>query len=132
GPGKALFSPVHPTGREQFLGSQYPEKFLQLRSDQVLPSVPTGHGEVDGPGLFSIGEMGYQIGVFVIGMGRDIEGGSQKIQFFQVMVYLGRAGFFWLLRIDFGKKEADGNKKGPESSHVNFFFQSPNIKRFTP
>ena len=86
GPREKLLSPVHPTGRQKFLRAKHAEQFPEFRADQVLPPVAPGHGKVAGSGVHVVGQVRNQTGIFIIRMGRNIEGRPQEVEFFKIVV----------------------------------------------
>src|SRR6202012_40805 len=98
-PREKLFRPVYPPGRQQFLGTDESELDALLIPDQVLSAVPTGQAEVGGADLAPFGEVGQEAGIFVVGVGADVEDGAHDLELLELLkdvraaVGTGRLGF---------------------------------------
>ena len=64
---------VHAPGRQEFLRADDAQRIADLRADEVLPALTARQRKVRRAHAASLGEIGDELGVFVVGMRRDVE-----------------------------------------------------------
>ena len=71
GTGEELAGAVEPPGGKQFLGAEQPQLLSQLLADQVLAALAAIEGEICRLRPHAARQQGEELGVLVVGMGRD-------------------------------------------------------------
>ena len=66
GAGEELLGAVDPARGQQFLRADQPQQVALLRSDEVLPALAAGGGEIGGAHVPAAGEVRQHGGVFVV------------------------------------------------------------------
>jgi hypothetical protein len=89
---EVLSPPVDTPGREQFLGTGHAQLLAELRAEEILTAVPAGEREIGRPIPAPARQVGDDLRVFVIGMGRDIEHAAQRAEALQLLADGGTAG----------------------------------------
>ncbi|OPZ81421.1 MAG: hypothetical protein BWY77_00651 [bacterium ADurb.Bin431] len=92
GAGEKLLRSVDAPRRQQFLGADDPHQLALFTAEQVLAAVAAGEGEIGGVGQTLSGQVSQQSGVFVVGMGADVENTAEDVETGQGQLHLGAVG----------------------------------------
>ncbi len=84
-PGEKLAAAIETAGGKQFLGAGHAQFLAEFRTQHVLTAVTARQREIGGAIIPSPGQIGYQQGVFVVGMRRKVEHAAHFAEALQLL-----------------------------------------------
>ena len=100
--GEELACAVKLTGGKKFVGADVAQFRAKLVAQNILSAVAAGDGEIGGPIVAAMGEVGEELRVFIIRMSGDEQDAAHRIKGFQFLKNGGGVGI--------GGKDAGGKQ----------------------
>ena len=92
GAGEILFGAIDAARGEEFLGTDEAHPFALFAADEILAAFASREGQVGCAVLPAAGGEGEEGGVFVVGVGGDVEDFAEAAEFFDLEAEGGGAG----------------------------------------